>query len=102
MPAPADQSTVTLPAWIFGIATPMEIAVLGGIQSEWPNTTPSLQRIAERSGVCRRSAISTLDAMEAKGWIRRILRTAKDGTCLPSHYELPILNTGQRMAHAAH
>ena len=84
---------VPLPAWVYGRSTPDEKAILGALQYHFPNIEPSIDRIAELSGVSKRSVLRVIQRLELKGWIT-VARTPKaKGKKMRNQYTLNIFST---------
>jgi hypothetical protein len=61
----------SLPNWLRGKATPLELATLWALQSHYPNIHPSLSLLAKEACISRRSVCTVLTGMERKGWLVR-------------------------------
>jgi DNA-binding MarR family transcriptional regulator len=75
------------PTWLLGQASPIELAVLLAIQ-EAPQNQISLNDMASRAGVCRRTVSTTLRKLEARGWLTKQTVIKHDGANGPNRYVL--------------
>jgi hypothetical protein len=89
---------VSLPAWLYGMASGDELAVLGALQLHYPNIRPSVQRIADKAGWSRAHVYKVLDGLIRKGWVHRTNRSTPEGRSLPNSYELRIWPSAEQMA----
>ena len=71
----------TIPNWLLepGVSTPNEKAVLLALKFHGDQSFPSHQTIADRAGCSRRTAIDTIKAMAAKGWLSWTERKSEKG-----------------------
>lgn len=90
----------SLPNWLAGQATYMEIPVLWVLQKHYPCIRPSTQRIADLIGMHRSTVIKVLNDMERKGWVKRLPRVSSNGRSLPNEYELRIWPSDEQVAGA--
>ena len=80
----------SLPNWLRGKATPLELAVLWALQSHYPNIHPSLSLLAKEACISRRSVCSVLTGMERKGWLVRDQAFLDCGRKTSNRYQLTI------------
>jgi DNA-binding transcriptional regulator YhcF (GntR family) len=76
-----------LPTWLLGQASTIELAILLAIQ-EAPQNQISLNNMALRAGVCRRTVSTTLRKLEARGWLTTHNVIERDGANEPNRYVL--------------
>lgn len=79
-----------LPNWLRGKTTPLEGWLLWTLQSHYPNIFPSLNTLAEESGMARRTVCNVLGDLERKGWIARKQAYRDDGRRETTRYVLTI------------
>jgi len=77
-----------LPNWLAGEATPSEGWLLWTLQSFAPRIHPSLDLLAERSGMARSSVCRLLNDMKRKGWIRSERRFTPERRSTSTVYHL--------------
>jgi len=97
-PLPAGHPGFTsIPTWLMGQASPIELAILLAIQ-EAPDQQISLTGLANKAGVCRRTASKALTAMASRGWLAKEATTEEDGGIGPNRYFLRIWGRPARAA----
>jgi hypothetical protein len=79
-----------LPNWLRGRTTPLELATLWALQSHFPSIHPSLNLLAQETGMSRRSVVNVLRTMETKGWLVRERVTSETGGLTANRYALTI------------
>jgi hypothetical protein len=80
----------SLPNWLRGKATPLELATLWALQSHYPNIHPSLSLLAKEACISRRSVCTVLTGMERKGWLVRDQAFDDSGRKTSNRYRLTI------------
>jgi len=80
----------SLPNWLRGKATPLELATLWALQSHHPNIHPSLSLLAKEACISRRSVCTVLTGMERKGWLVRDQAFDDSGRKTSNRYRLTI------------
>jgi len=80
----------SLPNWLRGKATPLELATLWALQSHYPNIHPSLSLLAKEACISRRSVCTVLTGMERKGWLVRDQAFDASGRKTSNRYRLTI------------
>lgn len=80
----------SLPNWLRGRATPLELATLWALQSHYPNIHPSLSLLAKEACISRRSVCTVLTGMERKGWLVRDQAFDGSGRKTSNRYRLTI------------
>ena len=80
----------SLPNWLRGKATPLELATLWALQSHYPNIHPSLSLLAKEACISRRSVCTVLTGMERKGWLVRDQAFDGAGRKTSNRYRLTI------------
>lgn len=84
-----------VPTWLLGQASPIELAILLAIQ-EAPDQRISLNDMANRAGVCRRTASEAIRKLAARGWLTKEATTEGDGTIGANRYALKIWDPRMR------